>query len=317
METQMDLTKKRILVTGGAGFLGKYVVEALKSRNCSEVFVPEHRQYDLTKSDIIKEVFKLSKPDVVIHMAAVLGGIGAHLNTQGQFLYGNLVMGLEMMEQSRDKVEKYVSIGTACSYPEFAPVPLRAESMWDGFPNEVTAPYGIAKRVMLLQGEYYREQYGLNAVSVIPTSVYGPRDATSIEKSHIIPAQIRNCMEAKRRGRPLTVWGTGKATRDFIYATDCAEAIVRVVERYDKPEPLNLGSGVETPIRDIINMIVEDIGFQGKIIWDASKPEGNRTRSFDVSKAWEEIGFKVTTPLAEGIKRTIDWYTNENSDSIY
>jgi GDP-L-fucose synthase len=313
----MDLSKKRILVTGGAGFLGKYVVEALQSRGCSEVFVPEHRLYDLTKSATIKEVFKLSKPDVVIHMAAVLGGIGAHVNTQGQFLYGNLIMGLEMMEQSRDKVEKYVSIGTACSYPEFAPVPLRAESMWNGFPNEVTAPYGIAKRVMLLQGEYYREQYGLNAVSVIPTSVYGPRDATSIEKSHIIPAQIRNCLEAKKNDKPLTVWGTGKATRDFIYATDCAEAIVKVVEKYDKPEPLNLGSGVETPIRDIIKMIIEDIGFEGKVIWDASKPEGNRTRSFEVIKAWEEIGFKVTTPLAEGIKRTIDWYTNENSDSIY
>jgi len=310
----MDLSKKRVLVTGGAGFLGKYVVEALQNRGCSEVFVPEHRLYDLTKSETIKEVFTVSKPDVVIHMAAVLGGIGAHVNTQGQFLYGNLIMGLEMMEQSRDRVEKYVSIGTACSYPEFAPVPLRSEYLWEGFPNEVTAPYGIAKRVMLLQGQYYREQYGFNAVSVIPTSVYGPRDATSIEKSHIIPAQIRNCMEAKKTGKPLVVWGTGKATRDFIYADDCAEAIVRVVESYDKPEPLNLGSGVETPIREIIDMIVEGVGFKGKIIWDASKPEGNRTRSFDVSKAWDEVGFKVTTPLSEGIKRTIDWYCKEQNN---
>ncbi len=304
----MDLSTKRVLLTGGSGFLGQYVEDALYRHGCVDVFIPEHSKYDLCKRENIQEVFRLSKPDIVIHMAAALGGIEAHVNTQGRFLYENLVMGLEMLEQSRKEVEKYVTIGTSCSYPADAPIPLKEEYLWSGFPHETAAPYGIAKAVMVLQGQYYRKQYGFNAISVIPANVYGPRDMSGKEKSHIIPAQIMKCLEAKDAGKPLVVWGSGNATRDFIYATDCAEAIVKAVEVYDKPEPLNLGSGIETPIRDIIGMIVEHLGFTGQVIWDSTKPEGNKGRSLDVSKAKEELGFTATTSLKDGMKKTINWY---------
>lgn len=304
----MDVSKKRVLVTGGHGFLGRYVVEALQMRGCNDILVPSHESCDLTRRGTVKDVFQYYKPEVVIHMAAALGGIGAHVNTQAKFLYENLIMGLEMMEQSRNVVEKYVTIGTSCSYPAGAPNPLREESLWNGFPDETTAPYGVAKRVMMLQGQYYREQYGLNAISVIPSNVYGPRDLAPKEKSHIIPAQIRKCLEAKKSGQPLVVWGTGKATRDFIYATDCAEAIVRATESYEKPMPLNLGSGVQTSIREIVEMIVSTLDFQGEIVWDATKPEGNKGRALDMERTWDELEFAPTVTLAEGMKATIEWY---------
>ena len=288
--------------------MGRYVESTLYQRGCTDVFIPEHKEYNLCQHSVIKEVLRLSNPDVIIHMAASLGGIGANVHTKGQFLYENLIMGLELMEQARGKVEKYVNIGTSCSYPADSPIPSREEYLWTGFPHETAAPYGVAKMVLMLQGEYYRIQYGLNAVSVIPSNVYGPNDLAGKEKSHIIPAQIMKCLEAKKNGTPLVVWGTGKATRDFIYATDCAEAVVLATENYDKPEPINLGSGVETPIRDIIQLIVEALDFKGEVIWDATKPEGNKGRCMEVSRAWNELGFKATTPLSEGIKTTIDWY---------
>jgi GDP-L-fucose synthase len=304
----MDISKKRVLVTGGQGFLGQYVVEALQARGCNNILSPSHESHDLTKHGVVKDLFQHFKPQVVIHMAAALGGIGAHVNTQAKFLYENLIMGLEMMEQSRDGVEKYVTIGTSCSYPAGAPNPLREESLWNGFPDETTAPYGIAKRVMMLQGKYYREQYGLNAISVIPSNVYGPRDLAPAGKSHVIPAQITKCLEAKRNKKPLVVWGTGKATRDFIYATDCAEAIVRAAESYDKTEPLNIGSGIQTSIKEIVETIVSTLGFNGMIVWDSTKPEGNKGRALDMSRTWSELKFKPTTSLSEGMKSTIDWY---------
>lgn len=305
----MDLTHKRILLTGGAGFLGQYVSEVLRERGCYEVFMPTRAVYDLLHHEDVKSLLDLYKPEVVIHMAASLGGIGANVHTRGQFLYENLTMGLEIMEQSRLRgVEKFVTIGTSCSYPADAPIPSKEEYLWTGFPHETAAPYGVAKMVLILQGQYYRTQYGVNAISVIPSNVYGPKDLNGKEKSHIIPAQIMKCLEAKKTGQPLVVWGTGKATRDFIYATDCAEAIVRATESYDKPEPMNLGSGIETPIRDVIQTIVETLDFKGEVIWDASKPEGNKGRSLDVSRAKKELDFEVTTSLQEGMKRTIEWY---------
>lgn len=305
----MDLSQKHVLLTGGAGFLGQYVTDVLRSRGCIRLFIPERKVYNLCNKTAIEDVFRIARPDVVIHMAASLGGIGANVHTQGQFLYENLVMGLEMMEQARlHGVEKFVTIGTSCSYPADSPIPSIEEYLWTGFPHETAAPYGVAKLVLMLQGEYYRKQYGLNAISVIPSNVYGPKDMAGKEKSHIIPAQIMKCLEAKKEGGPLVVWGTGKATRDFIYATDCAEAIVRATESYDKPEPMNLGSGVETPIRDIVQMIVSALDFKGEVIWDATKPEGNKGRSLEVSRAWEEIGFRATTSLTEGMQKTIEWY---------
>jgi GDP-L-fucose synthase len=305
----MDISKKRILVTGGAGFLGHYVVDVLKARGCTEIFVPEHKQYDLCQREGVKEVLRISRPNIVIHMAAALGGIGAHVGTQARFLYENLIMGLEMMEQSKlSGVERYVTIGTSCSYPAGAPNPLREESLWDGFPDETTAPYGVAKRVMMLQGQYYRENYGLNAISVIPSNVYGPRDLAPAEKSHIIPAQIRKCLEAKKNGTPLVVWGTGKATRDFIYAIDCAEAIVRALEIYERSEPLNIGSGIQTSIREVVETIVTTLDFHGEVVWDVTKPEGNKGRALDMTRTQKEIGFKATTSLEDGMRATIDWY---------
>ncbi len=307
----IDLAKKRVLVTGGNGFLGKYVVDALQSRGCSDVWAPEHKDFNLCNGSTIQKVLRMFSPDVIIHMAAALGGIGAHVNTQGKFLYENLIMGLELMEQARGKVEKYVTIGTSCSYPAGAPNPLHTESLWQGFPDETTAPYGVAKLVLMLQGKYYREQYGLNAISVIPSNVYGPRDLAPTEKSHIIPAQIRKCLEAKRTGQPLVVWGTGKATRDFIYATDCAEGIVRATESYEKSEPLNLGSGVQTSIREIVEMIAATLDFHGEIVWDTTKPEGNKGRALDMTNSRDELGFSAGTSLEDGMKTTIEWYANE------
>ncbi len=258
-------------------------------------------------------VLSTHRPHVIIHLAAVLGGLGAHVNTSGQFLYENLSMGLELMHQANGMVEKFVNIGTSCSYPEDAPNPLQEDYLWKGFPDETTAPYGVAKLVLTLQGQYYRKQYGLNAISVIPSNVYGPGDLTSKEKSHIIPAQIKKCLIAKHTDSPLVVWGTGNATRDFIYVTDCAEGIVRATEDYDNSEPLNLGSGVQTPIRDVIKVITKHIGFTGDVLWDTTKPEGNKGRCLNTSKMWKELGFAVSTPLDEGLKKTIDWYAEREN----
>lgn len=307
----MDLSQKRILVTGGHGFLGQHVIDALVGHGCELISHPPSSYLDLRKEADREELFDTYRPDVVIHMAAVLGGIGAHMHTQGQYLYENLSMGLGMLEQARRfGVKKYVNIGTSCSYPD-APEsrePLREEDLWKGFPNKTTAPYGVAKLALMYQGQTYREQYGMNCITVIPANVYGPKDHFDPEKSHVIPALITNCLAAAREDKPFVVWGTGKATREFIYASDCAEGIVRAAEDYDGYLPINLGTGIETPIRDVVHFVAHTLDFKGAIHWDESKPDGCRGRVFDVQRAKDYLKFEAKVSVHDGIRRTIDWY---------
>lgn len=305
----MDLSEKRILLTGGTGFLGQHVLEALRGRGCCHVYWPSHELYDLCNREDVKRVYEWSQPDVVIHMAAVLGGIGAHMHTQGQFLYQNLSMGLDMLEQARIfGVKKYVNIGTSCQYPDVLHNPVAEDQLWRGFPNKTTAPYGIAKLALMYQGQTYREQYGMSTICVIPANVYGPKDHFDPKISHVIPALITNCLEAKDQNKPFVVWGTGKATREFIYATDCAEGIVKATEDYDSIEPVNLGTGVETPIAEVVRMVAYNLDYQGKDVWDSSKPDGHPGRVFDTTRAEKEFGFKAKTDLRTGLWNTINWY---------
>jgi len=306
----MDLRDKRILVTGGHGFLGQHVVETLRARGCSKVFTPTHADFDLINPRDIRAMFATYQPEIVIHMAAVLGGIGMHIHTHGKFLYENLTMGLNMMEIAREYgVEKFVNLGTACSYSATLPHPVKEEYLWSGFPEKTTSSYGIAKLVMLLQGQTYREQYGMNCICLIPANVYGPKDATDPKKTHIIPALIVNRLQ----NNPFVVWGTGRATREFIYATDCAEAIVLATETYNSPEPINIGTGVETPIATVARMIAVAMDYKGEIVWDLTKPDGHSGRVFDVSRAQEKLGWKSTTSLQDGLKLTVDWYVRNHA----
>ena len=317
----MILKDEAILLTGGHGFLGKHVAQALIDAGCTKVSCTGRSQYDLLDRESVDRMFYRLQPSIVIHMAAILGGIGEHIHTQGKYLYENLVMGLEVMEQARlHGIKKFVTIGTSCSYPNAAPTPLSENTLWNGFPNITTAPYGIAKRVLMYQGQAYREQYGFNAISVIPANVYGPGDTFDPDKSHVIPALILKCLEAKKSGTALTVWGTGRATREFVYATDCARAITLAAERYSEPEPMNIGTGIETPIRSVVLAIAKALDFKGDIVWDSTKPDGHPGRVFDVSKA-AHIGFTANVPLESGIQRTIDWYletqcVNSNSSTV-
>jgi GDP-L-fucose synthase len=299
----------RILVTGGHGFLGQYVTEELESRGYINFFTPEHSNFDFRNRDDIKSVIKFLQPEAVIHMAAVLGGLGTHIGTQGQFLYDNLIMGLEMMEQARQwGVKTFVNIGTACSYPQLSVSPVVEGDLWTGFPNETTAPYGVAKLVLMLQGQYYRSQYGMKTVNVIPANVYGPRDTFDDKKSHAIPALIKNCIEAKRTGSPFVVWGSGNASREFIFATDCAEGIVKAMEWAGSSDPINLGTGVSTAIREVAWAIAEKLDFDGPLVWDSSKPDGHPGRVFDVTRAQTLLGFRAHVGLHEGLHETIRWY---------
>ena len=302
----MDISKKRILVTGGNGFLGQYVLQTLRVRGCIHVSSVSSSVCDLRKSEDRQRLFYIHQPEIIIHMAAILGGIGAHAGTQGQFLYENLSIGLEMLELSRIcGVEKFINIGTACAYPNTTPQPVKEDYLWEGFPNKTTAPYGIAKKVLMYQGQVYREQYGMNNICVIPANVYGPNDHFDSKVSHVIPAIITNCIEAKKQNKPLVIWGTGKATREFIYATDCADGIVKAAEDYDKPEPVNLGTGIETSIRELVVKITKLLKFDGEVLWDSTKPDGNLGRVFDVTRANKEFGFKASVDLDEGLSRTV------------
>jgi GDP-L-fucose synthase len=303
-------TDTRFVVTGGAGFLGQSVVEGLRARGAAAVVVPRSREYDLRREAAIVRLLEEHRPEVIIHLAAVVGGIGANRANPGRFSYENLIMGIQLMEQARlFGVRKMVVAGTVCAYPKFARVPFREDELWDGYPEETNAPYGLAKKMLLVQAQAYRQQYGFNATYLIPVNLYGPRDNFDPESSHVIPALIRKCLEAKQAGRPiLEVWGTGAASREFLYVDDAAEGILLSTERYDKPEPVNLGSGQEISIKDLVLTIARLTGFKGEVRWDATKPDGQPRRCLDVSRARAEFGFQAKTSFEEGLRRTIAWY---------
>lgn len=301
---------KRVIVTGGSGFLGSFVVERLREQGCKDIFVPRKAEYDLRHEADIVRLLRDAKPDIIIHLAAVVGGIGANRDNPGLFLYENLIMGTLLMEQARlAGVQKFVTIGTICSYPKFTPVPFKEEALWDGYPEETNAPYGLAKKMLLVQGQAYRQQYGFNAVHLLPVNLYGPRDNFDPASSHVIPALVRKCFEAMDSGAPtITVWGTGRATREFLYAPDAAKGIVLAAERYEDAEPVNLGAGFEISIKDLAELIARLTGFTGTIVWDSTKPDGQPRRSLDTSRAERTFGFRAGTGFEEGLKATIDWY---------
>jgi GDP-L-fucose synthase len=306
----MDLQDKRIVATGGSGFLGRHVVEKLGSRGCREIFVPRRSEFDLTEQKNIERLYQENRPEIVIHLAAIVGGIGANKENPGRFFYDNLTMGTLLMEHARrNRVEKFVGVGTICSYPKFTPVPFREEDLWNGYPEETNAPYGLAKKMLLVQGQAYRKQYGFNAIHLLPVNLYGPGDNFDPDSSHVIPALIRKCVEAMEDGgHEIVCWGDGSPTREFLYVDDCAEAIVLAAERYDGDEPVNIGAGFEISILDLTNLIVELTGFKGEIKWDTTKPNGQPRRCLDTSRARDLFGFQARTDFKQGLQKTIDWY---------
>jgi GDP-L-fucose synthase len=304
-----DLTSKRVAVTGGSGFLGRHVAAALAEQG-STVLVPRKAQYDLTCEADVERMYAELAPDIVIHLAAVVGGIGANRDSPGRFFFENVMLGALTMEWARRSgVEKFIGIGTICAYPRLAPVPFLERDLWNGYPEETNAPYGIAKKMLLVQGQAYRQEYGFNAIHLLPVNLYGPHDNFDPKTSHVIPALIRKCVDAVEAGAPEVVcWGTGNATREFLFVEDCARAIVLATERYDDPEPVNLGAGFEIGIRDLAELIAEQTGFRGRLVFDRSKPDGQPRRMLDVSRAEKRFGFTATTDFRAGLRRTIDWY---------
>ena len=304
------LQGKRICVTGGGGFLGSFVVEELQRRGYDCIFAPRRRDYDLTTTAGVEKLFADARPETLFHLAAVVGGIGANRHNPGRFFYENAIMGIQLIEYARRHgVEKTIVVGTTCSYPKFTPVPFREEDLWNGYPEETNAPYGIAKKALLAQCQAYRQQYGLNAIYLLPVNLYGPRDNFDLESSHVIPALIRKCLEAKQRGEPsITCWGDGSATRAFLYAPDAAEGLVLAAEQYDGDEPVNLGTTEEVSIRDLVGTIARLCDFRGEIRWDTSQPNGQPRRALDTSRARNYFGFEARTPMEEGLARTIAWY---------
>jgi len=299
----------RVTVTGGGGFVGRYVAGLFRKRGY-DVFVPRRVEYDLTREADVIRLYAAAQPEIVVHLAAVVGGIGANRTQPGRFFYENLQMGTMMMEHARLRgVKKFVGIGTICSYPKITPVPFSEDDLWAGYPEETNAPYGMAKKMMLVQGQAYRQQYGFNAIHLLPVNLYGPGDNFDPESSHVIPALIRKCIEAIDRGdHEIVVWGDGSATREFLYVEDCAEAIVMATERYDAAEPVNIGAGFEISIRDLTALIAEACGFVGRVHWDWTKPNGQPRRSVDTSRAAALFGFSAHTPFEEGLARTVAWY---------
>jgi GDP-L-fucose synthase len=298
------------MVTGGGGFLGRRVVERLQRVGATDIFIPRSRDYDLRNRDAIARALSVARPDLVIHLAAVVGGIGANRANPGRFFYENAIMGIDLIEQARlAGVAKFVTIGTVCAYPKFTPVPFREKDLWGGYPEETNAPYGLAKKMLLVQGQAYREQYGFNAIYLIPVNLYGPGDNFDPTSSHVIPALIKKCVDARERGDSfIEVWGTGSASREFLYVDDAAEGIVLAADRYDGAEPVNLGVGQEITIRDLVTLIARLARFDGEIRWDASKPDGQPRRALDTSRAREWFGFTARTSFEEGLRQMVDWY---------
>lgn len=306
----MDIWEdKRVCVTGGAGFLGGFVVEELQRRGATQVFVPEHDDYDLTQREAILRMLRDARPDVIIHLAGIVGGIGANRANPGRFFYDNAMMGIQLIEEARlAGVSKFVALGTICAYPKFAPIPFCEEDLWSGYPEETNAPYGLAKKMMLVQCQAYREQYGFNGIFLLPVNLYGPRDNFDLESGHVIPAMVRKMIAARDAGETVTLWGDGSPTREFLYVEDCARAIVLAAERYDGSEPVNLGAGWEISIKDLAATIAKCVGYAGEIVWDATKPNGQPRRKLDVSRAQELFGFEAMVPFDEGIRRTVEWW---------
>ncbi len=302
--------KRRIVVTGGDGFLGSYVIEGLRKRGCENILVPKIEDYDLVKMEDVRRMYDDMKPDIVIHLAAVVGGIGANLEHPGEFFYKNLMMGVQLIEEGRLRgIEKFVAIGTICAYPKFTPVPFKEDDIWNGYPEETNAPYGLAKKMLLVQSQAYRAEYGFNSIFLLPVNLYGPGDNFNPKSSHVIPAIIKKCVDAIESGTDfIECWGTGNASREFIYAADAAEGILLATELYNGPEPVNVGAGFEIKIKDLVEKIVKLTGFEGEIRWDTSKPDGQPRRCLDTSRAKKLFGFEAKTPFDVGLKNTIEWY---------
>jgi len=304
---------KRVCVTGGAGFLGSFVTKKLQERGVQEIFIPTIEKYDLVQIDSIKQMYEDSKPDIVIHLAAMVGGIGANREHPADFFYGNLMMGVQLIHEAWLRgVQKFVALGTICAYPKFTPVPFSEDDLWNGYPEETNAPYGLAKKMLLVQSQAYRQQYGFNSIFLMPVNLYGPRDNFNPQSSHVIPALIKKCMEAKAANLPsIEVWGDGSPTREFLYVEDAAEGILLATEKYNGSEPINLGSGMEISIKELVTLIARLTGFDGELIWDKTKPNGQPRRRLNVERADREFGFKAQVNFEEGLRRTIEWYKTQ------
>ncbi len=315
----IDWSNKRVVVTGGAGFLGSFVVEKLHQRGCENVLVPRSKDYDLTRMKDIRRMYDDMQPEIVIHLAAVVGGIGINRDNPGSFFYKNLMMGVQLIEEARIRdIEKFTATGTICAYPKHTPVPFKEDDLWNGYPEETNAPYGLAKKMMLVQTQAYRQQYGFNGIFLLPVNLYGPRDNFNLYSSHVIPALIRKCLEAKDRGADfIELWGTGQASREFLYVEDAAEAIILATEKYDGDLPVNLGAGEELKISDLATKIAATAGFSGEFKYQSTQPDGQPRRCLDTSRANELFGFTAQTTLEQGLKKTIEWYDairNERPD---
>ncbi len=315
MMNELDLSQKRICVTGGDGFLGKHLIKRLEHYGAKDVFVPLYPEYDFVKGEDVARMIDVAKPDIIIHLAAKVGGIGANREKPGEFFYDNLMMGIQLIHQAWQRgVEKFVAIGTICAYPKYTPIPFKEEDIWEGYPEETNAPYGLAKKMLLVQSQSYREQYGYNSIFLLPVNLYGPGDNFNPASSHVIPALIRKCLEAKERGdKQIVAWGDGSPTREFIYAEDAAEGISLATMRYNSSDPVNIGSSFEISIKDLTNTIARLCEFEGDIVWDTTKPNGQPRRKLDTTRAKERFGFEAKTSFEEGLKQTIAWYKEERA----